>query len=505
LFGLLGEGDKMKAFRGSLFAAIALVSVWLGLRFIEPGADPEAGGSIGKVDATSIFRFEKPDVVRIEVRRPGDTITLSDGENGWVVDPGGFPASRSMVSRVKHQLHDLDARAEVVGDPEGFALYGLGAQAIEVNVSLRNGEVIRFAAGDPNPTSVSYYIRPLPGEVVYTVKKSAVDFYSFGPDAFREPRFAIFDAKDATRLEADLPEGRRLVLQREGETDWEMLEPTPMAVEADRVRALLGRVGALKAQAFLAEVKADSDRSKQIAPYGLLSPQARIQISFGSRDSIDLSIGRNVSEKVDEDQAFMMLASSPSIYSARVGLLEDFVQDAQVFRKRGFVPFLADDLRTIEITLADREGSDPSGTVRLKMVSDAWKWEDGRPVPGSTPKRVAERLAGVRANDFVDDPNAFRKARFDEPLATVVLTDAEGQSVTLLLGQKGPPLIDELEEREIDRYFAKLATSEQIYLVDEGVVAVLEDAIREHNRKVGKDDEQQERREAIDEAMLEER
>jgi hypothetical protein len=77
--------------------------------------------------------------------------------------------------------------------------------------------------------------------------------------------------------------------------------------------------------------------------------------------------------------------------------------------------------------------------------------------------------------------------------------------VTLLLGQKGPPLIDELEEREIDRYFAKLATSEQIYLVDEGVVAVLEDAIREHNRKVGKDDEQQERREAIDEAMLEER
>jgi hypothetical protein len=495
----------MKAFRGSLFAAIALLVVWLGLRFLETGEVPEAGGSIGKVEATSIFRFEKPDVVRIEVRRPGDTLILSDGENGWVVDPGGFPASRSMVSRVKHQLHDLDARAEVVGDPEAFSLYGLGAQAIEVSVSLRNGKVIRFAAGDPNPTSVSYYIRPLPGDVVYTVKKSAVDFYSFAPDAFREPRFAIFDSKDAVRIEADLPEGRRLVLQQEGETDWKMLEPRTMAVEPDRVRALLGRVGALKAQAFLAEVTADSDREEQIAPYGLEQPKARIQISFGSREAIELSIGRSVSERTDEDQAFMMVAGSPSVYAARVGLLDDFMQDPQEFRKRSFVPLLADDLRTIEIDLAKREGADQSGRVRLKMESDAWKWEDGRPVPGSTPKRVAERLAGVRANDFVDDAKAIAKARFQQPLATVVMTDANQQTATLLVGQKGPPLVDELEEREVERYYAKLVGIDQVYLVDNGVVSVLEDALREHQRKVGKDEEQQDRREAIDEAMKEEK
>jgi hypothetical protein len=495
----------MKAFGGSLLAAVALLVVWLGLRFLEPEVNPEASGMVIKTDATSIFRFEKTEVVRIEIRRPDGTILLSDGESGWVLDPGGFTASRSMVSRVKHQLHDLDARAEVVADPQGFSLYGLGPQAIEVSLSLRSGKVIRFAAGDPNPTSVSYYIRPLPGDVVYTVKKSAVDFYSFEREAFREPRFAIFDAKDAVRLEADLPEGRRLVLQQDGDTDWEMLEPITMSVEVDRVRALLGRVGALKAQSFLGEVLPEGDPVEQKSPYGLDKPQARIQISFGSRDPVDLLIGRKVSEKSAEEQSFMMVANSPSIYSARSGFLKDFMQDPQDLRNRSFVPVLAGDLRSIEIFLAERSDAEQSGTVHLNLESDAWKWEDGRPVPGSTPKRVAERLAGARANDFVDDAGEIAKADFQTPLATVVLTDEDSRSITLILGQEGPPLVDEMEDREMRRYYAKMSGGDQVYLVDDGLISVLDDALREYNRKVGKDEEQSERREAIDEAMEDEK
>jgi hypothetical protein len=307
------------------------------------------------------------------------------------------------------------------------------------------------------------------------------------------------------RLEAELPEGRRLVLQQYGDTDWEMLEPATMSVEADRVRALLGRVGALKAQSFLGEVTPGNDPVEQMAPYGLYDPQARIQISFGSRDPIDLRIGRKVSEKSTEEQSFMMVVGSPSIYSARSGFLDDFMQDPQMFRNRSFVPVLAGDLRTIEIFLAERPDAEQSGTVRLNLESDAWKWEDGRPVPGSTPKRVAERLAGARVSAFVDDAGEIAGAGFENPLATVVLIDAEGRSITLILGQEGPPLVDEMEDREMSRYYAKLADGDQVYLVDDGLLSVLDDALREYNRKVGKDEEQLDRREAINEAMEEEK
>jgi hypothetical protein len=493
----------MKPFKGSILAGAALLLLWLGLHFMETEADPETEGLVIKAVATSLFRFEKQDVVRIEVRRPEDSLVLSSGSDGWTVEPGGFPASRSMVSRVKHQLHDLDARAQVIVDPDAFALYGLGPQAIEVSVSLRDGKVIRFAGGDPNPSSVSYYIRPLPGDVVYTVKKSALDFYSFTIDSFREPRFAIFDAKDVVRMEADLPQGKRLVFQREGESNWQMLEPLSMDAEADRVRALLGRVGALKAREFVREIEVGDDTD--LGLYGLMDPVARIQISFGSRDPIDLRIGRNVSDKEDENHAYMMMGDGPSIYTARRGLLEDYTQDPQNLRNRAFMPLLADDLREIEIHLTEQEEGDPAGRVLLKLVSDSWKWDDGRPVPGSTPKRVAARLTGIRANGFVDDAKEIAKAKLKSPLATVRLTDAEGRIATLLLGQKGPPVVDDLEDRELERYYAKLEGGDQVYLVDKGILSVLKDAVREHNRKLGKDEEQLERREAIEEAMKDEK
>jgi hypothetical protein len=227
--------------------------------------------------------------------------------------------------------------------------------------------------------------------------------------------------------------------------------------------------------------------------------------SFGSRDPIDLRIGRNVSDKEDENHAYMMMGDGPSIYTARRGLLEDYTQDPQNLRNRAFMPLLADDLREIEIHLTEQEEGDPAGRVLLKLVSDSWKWDDGRPVPGSTPKRVAARLTGIRANGFVDDAKEIAKAKLKSPLATVRLTDAEGRIATLLLGQKGPPVVDDLEDRELERYYAKLEGGDQVYLVDKGILSVLKDAVREHNRKLGKDEEQLERREAIEEAMKDEK
>ena len=143
---------------------------------MEPDSHPESDGAYVAVESEALFRFEKEEVVRVEIRRPLDTLVLSDSAEGWRVEPGGFPASRSMVSRIKHQLHDLDARARVVEGAQAPALYGLGDQAIEVSLSMRNGEVVRFAAGDPNPTSVSFYIRPLPGDVIYLIDRRQSSF-----------------------------------------------------------------------------------------------------------------------------------------------------------------------------------------------------------------------------------------------------------------------------------------------------------------------------------------
>ena len=126
-------------------------------------------------------------------------------------------------------------------------------------------------------------------------------------------------------------------------------------------------------------------------------------------------------------------------------------------------------------------------------------------MPGSTPKRLVERLSTVRANDFVDNPTEWVVADFENPLARVTVRDGDGGALELLVGQKGPPLVpDEIEEEErppMDRYYAKIRGGEAVYLIDPGILDVLEDAVRESQRKEAKDAEQDERRELMDMEM----
>ena len=493
----------MKEFRSTAVVGGLLLAVWVGSRFLETAPHPESEGAYIAAEAESLFRFEKEEVVRVEIRRPLDTLVLSDTAEGWLVEPGGFPASRSMVSRIKHQLHDLDARARVVENSEAPALYGLGDQAIEVSVSMRDGEVLRFAAGDPNPTSVSFYIRPLPGDVIYTVKKSAVDFYSFDAASFREPRFATLSSRDAVRLEADLPEGKRWVMQREGDDLWKLLEPAELEMETDRARGLLGRLGALKAKEFVQELSEED--AEALALYGLDQPRARFVVSFGARDPLEILLGRGFTDEDGSEVAYMMVTGQSTVYLAKEQLLEEFLGDPLALRNRSFVTLGPDDVREVEVDLASHEDADYSGSVRLRKDSDVWKWEDGRPVPGSTPRRLVERVTQVRANDFEDSPDALEKGRLDQPLARVVLRSEES-TVELRIGEKGPPIPASEgpngEERPaIDRYYAKVNTGDQVYLIDPGVLGVLEDAIREHQRKETKDQEQEERRDLMREEL----
>ena len=116
----------MKAFRGSMIAAALLLAALVLVWWVKPAVfEPTI------VEGSNIFSFEKHELVRVAVERPGDeSIVLLEAEGQWIIEQTGHVAGRSMVNRVKHQLHDLTARASVVEDTENLSLYGLGQNAI---------------------------------------------------------------------------------------------------------------------------------------------------------------------------------------------------------------------------------------------------------------------------------------------------------------------------------------------------------------------------------------
>ena len=500
----------MKAFRGTILALLLLVVVGVVVWFVHPTMlfPPD------KVESEPrLFDFEKHEMVKAEVTRPdGVTIVLAEHEGKWIIEGTNFVAGRSMVNRIKHQIHDLSARATVVENPEAPELYGLGANAVHVKLTLRDGRTIEFLAGDPNPSSVSYYVQRKDDNVVYTVKKAAVDYYSLTLEEFREQRFASFDSKDATRLEVALAGQPKVVLERSGDDEWRMLEPHPMNAEVDVVKRMLGRVAALKAKDYIPVAE-----GADLSPYGLATPRAEIDIKFASRDPLHVLVGADApSDNKYEELAYVMVQGDDTVYVAKRGLLDDFAQDPKELRNRRVVEMKSDDVTTIDAVLHAEPGEDLEGEAGVRYSAEQWVWADGVPVPGSTPSRVAERVAELEVVEFVEDhPKHLEKYGLKPPVARVVLTDKDFNERVVLIGSYGPSVkLTDPEGKEIERKrrYASIeppATGETVdvpegsekpgavYLVDDSVMSVVQDMIREYNRKKKKDEEKAARREKI--------
>lgn len=492
----------MKAFRGTLIAALLLLAVAALVVYLRP---PAPDGL--PVEGVRIFAFEKHELVSVRVERPGaEPLSLVEKDGGWIIEGSGFAAGRSMVNRVKHQLHDLTSRATVVEAPDQLELYGLGDNAIRVRLGLRDGTELAFEAGDPNPSAVSYYIRPLPGDVIYTVKKSAVDYYSLTLDEFREQRFASFESKDVTRLQAliRLPEGedspavdRSLVLERVGEREWEMLDPEVMAANEDRVRRLLGRVNALKAQGFIA-VPAD-DLAARLPEWGLDAPRLDLSLNFASREPMRLRVGADApSDSRYESLAYVLVDGDDTVFIARRGLLEEFASDLQELRNRRVVRMTEQDVRAVDVVLrAEPPDEELAGQAGVRFAAERWMWQDGVPVAGSTPSRVARFLAELEVEEFVEDkPEDLDRYGLTDPVARISLRNAEGEERVVRIGAPGPALVDP-EGRERERRYATIEGADPVYLVDMRALSVVRDLIREGNRKKEKDLEKAGRLERI--------
>jgi len=444
-----------------LLGGLVFIGWWAGLF----SASPDPAASTLKVP---IFRFEKEAMTGFEITRPDRRIAMQREGERWVVEGETWRPSRSMVRRVAHQLHDLTARATVVDAPEDYRRYGLGDGAIAVSITLDDGRVLAFEAGDPNPTAVSYYLRPVPGERVYVVKKSAVDFFRSDIEDYREHKFAVFDAGDADALVASV-DGQSLAFERTGPHTWQMSDPVLQRASRDKVRMMLGRISTLKAQVFVEDAPSD------LARYGLEPPSAKVEVRLSMGAPITVLVGDLVPES-EPVQRYLYHVEDDAVYAVKDGMLEPFSMPIEAYRNRILLGRHAWQVEAMEVHL---EGA----SVSIARSADDWRWPDGQAIAGSTPERVAGRAADVRAEDF-------RVPVTDErsPWARVELRFDDGTTGAVSLGPARKLQGEALSEVRHDAWIdGDLAA----YEVNGELASVIEDLHREFDRKRERDAEQQ--------------
>lgn len=401
-------------FGGAFVALVALVvvgGVWLESAPVENDAP---------VYQPELFKFEKEDVVGITVVRPDRTISLVQRDGAWSVVGEPWKPSKSMVRRIAYQIHDLTARAIVQDGVTDFDAYGLGAGAITVELALKDGSTVRFAAGDPNPTSVSWYVRPLPGDTVYTVKKAALDYYSLSLEEFRERRFAWLDADAADAIDADI-DGTHLHFDKTGDHAWAMTAPVAQRASLEQVRTMLGRTGALKAVTFVADPPAD------LGVYGLASPVARVRIVLGTSETVTLRVGSAI-VGTDPPERYVYRDEDDAVYTAKDGFLDAFRLPITDYRDADILGRHPWDVRSVKVA----RGGD---AIEIRHGKDDWRWPDDAPIPGSTPDRLASAASEAKAVGFHDVP--VPEAHLDAPVAVVTLRFDDGDRVLTVGGPIG--------------------------------------------------------------------
>lgn len=407
-----------------------------------------------------LFRFEKHDVRRVLIEPPsGESLDLQEQEGTWVIANKNWNANSSMINRIKHQLHDLNARTLVTKDSDNPTLYGLGKNAIRVTMTFAQGEPISFLVGDPNPSAVSYYIQPLPGTAVYTVKKSALDYFSHDISAFRNPRFAQFDIKDAQEIEIDAQKSQRL-FQRDGTGQW-VYPQQRIDIDDGEMRSILSKVAALKAIRFL-------DSPQGVHDYGLTDPVLSVRVSLQS-DEVEVTLGATFQEGRDR-LSYVQRKGDSTIYVVRAALEELVDIEPLSLRNKKVTKVASKEI--IAITGVMNKGENPV-SARIEKKADNWSWEDGVLVSGSTPDRLASAIADLRVITFEPAQENQKET------AQIIFATPDAEHV-LSIGDL-VEIADDEEGIMVQHYYAWIG--KEYYTIDGHVLRVLNDLVREHNRK----------------------
>lgn len=451
---------------GIALGALALIGgVWVAVTQFQPEEVVD--------DATpQVFAFEKEDLRGISIKRPDGKLGFVLGDDGkwdWV-DRSWRPSS-SMVRRVGHQTHDLMARAKVAS-PGSLEEYGFGDDAITVDLRLADGRTLSFQAGVPNPTSVSWYVRPIPGDTVYVVKKSAVDYWRMDLEDFREDRFASMTADEAVTIEGTI-DGRQLAFKRVDGTRWHQTSPIDQRADLQAMRTMLGRTAALRTSSFV------EDAPKDLAQYGLAEPKHIIKIGMEGGETVTLHVG-DIVENTEPQERFMYRVEDDAVYQARDGFLGAYLLDNAEYRDTHLMYVESDSITEYLVSTPDYE------PIPIRKGPDGWRWPDDAIINGMTPARLATDLADPRAERFIDGATELGKYGLAEPSHQVEIKRADAEPIRVLLGKT---FSDTTMTPPEDRQYLMIEGDPVVYVVFPKISERVRDLLNEYGKKLKGDEE----------------
>ncbi len=264
----------------------------------------------------TVVAFDRDKVAKIEIDGAQGAVTLARENNQWrVVAPEAMAADQVEAGALLRKLGDLKAQAFLTEDASGIPRY-LAKPELRVVITPEGGTPTTLLLA-PSPerrgSQPSAYAAVAGSGPLVLVDAGALKDLGRTLNDLRDRRLlGEVEPKDVKRVA--LKRGAQsVVLERQGDSDWRMVEPSKGAAKSAKVDDLLYTVRALKWKDIVAP------RGEEPARYGLDPPE--LEITLKRADGSE--IGTVLVGKRDGDRVFVRTKTAPAIYALEARQLGD--------------------------------------------------------------------------------------------------------------------------------------------------------------------------------------
>lgn len=414
-----------------------------------------------------LFRIPKEEVAKLTVRRDEMTIKVvkekDEGEDRWkLVSPVEADADSAKVERLIDELVITRASGFVEEAAEDYAKYGLDKPEVEVTLSgakeeaettLLIGEITEGGGRMARLSDSSTVVR-LPGEIYGALPSAA--------DDLRDMALARFDREKIKKITILTEKERTVLVPKKGigpENDWSIIEPVKDQADDVAVSGFLSGLSEARGLRHVAEAGYDPSE------YGFDDPALQINVELEDGE-------RKVNFGLSDDKYYAAAGDGAPVMEVEKAAFEKLnlytidLIDKRLFKAR------SDEVGRIVIE-------------RLGQTFDARTAGDEKILTSPVKKNLEENkwtnlvwtTLGLKfKREYKRDAVDPMVTRFDEPSLRISVYKNDGS------------LVDEVvvgaRVEGNGSFYAKRATKDKLYKVDEGfvtgrIIKVLEEVIAE--------------------------
>jgi hypothetical protein len=264
--------------------------------------------NVGVLRNKVLVEVDRDKLARLELESAKGGVVVAREKDEWkIVTPRVLPADQVEVGTLITRLRDLRAQGFLSDDASGIPRY-LAKPEVRVALVDQAGTrttVLLAGSRETRGGTPSAYAAVAGQGPVALVEAKALAELARSVDELRDRRLlGALEPRDIKRVRVQAG-GQTVVLERKGDTDWRMLEPTKGNASASKVDDLLYTLRALRWKEIVAP------EGQEPARFGLDAPTLEVALLKADGGEIaTVQVGKR-----EGDLAYVRTKGQPAVYS----------------------------------------------------------------------------------------------------------------------------------------------------------------------------------------------